>query len=76
MKATKTTEYKMLNMLVGDQAKVDSLKAMATSIRQLPAVVRVRVNWNDHALEILHQYPTTELMKVSIVHCLLLAGSN
>lgn len=59
----------MLTMVVWAGVGVASLQTVAAWIRQLPAVVRVRVDWDNRAFEILHQSPTPELMKESILQC-------
>lgn len=69
MKATQPVDCQMLTMAVWEGIDVCSLKTVATCIRQLPGVLRVRVDWDNRELEILHQSPTTELMKESILRC-------
>ena len=69
MKATQPLDCQMLTMAVWEGIDITSLKTVATSIRQLPLVLRVRVDWDNREIEILHQSPTTELMKESILRC-------
>ena len=69
MKAMETTECQMLTMVLWDEIHPDCLSTFAAGIRQLPEVLRVRVDWATHELEILHQAPSAKLMKESISRC-------
>jgi len=69
MKATKAAACSMLIVSLSERLDVDSLKQVASCIRLLPTVLRVRVDWDTRELEILHQYPTGELLQEAILHC-------
>jgi len=69
MKAMEITECRMLTLAMWDEIHPDCLHTFAAGIRQLPEVLRVRVDWDAHELEILHQSTSTKLMKESISRC-------
>ena len=69
MKAMEIVECRMLTLAMWDEIHPDCLHTFAAGIRQLPEVLRVRVDWDAHELEILHQSTSTKLMKESISRC-------
>ena len=69
------TPCRMLKLALGAGVEVDYLNAAAALIRELPAVLRVRVDLDTGGLEILHQYPADGLVQ-KIHLSLLLAGNE
>lgn len=75
MKTSKQTESRMLKLALAAQADVDYVNAAAALIRELPDVLRVRVDLSARQLEILYRSPALGMLQ-SIHQCLLLAGKE
>ena len=56
-------ENRMLTLVLGESAEVDYMNIAAAMIRDLPQVLRVRVDLDAHSLEILHQQPSRGLLQ-------------
>lgn len=69
------SESRMLKLALAATADVDYVNVAAALIRELPAVLRVRVDLSDRHLEILYQSTATGLLQ-RIHNCLLLAGEE
>ena len=69
MKIMETTECPLLTVARWNDVDVDYLNTVAALTRQLPAVLRVRVDWKNCELEILHQDSSRERIKKFISSC-------
>ena len=73
MNITESTECRMLTLGLGEWGAALDLNTAAALIRQLPLVLRVRVDLQAQRLEILHQHPAAGLIQ-KIHLALLMAG--
>ena len=70
-----STDNRPLELALGTGLDVDYINVAAAMIRELPGVLRVRVELDAGKLEILHQHPQPGLL--SAIHsALLTAGSE
>ena len=74
MMTNERSDYRMLRLAV-EGADVDYLNVAAALIRELPRVLRGRVDLDARQLEILHEHPVAGLIQ-KIHFALLTAGSE
>jgi hypothetical protein len=75
MRTSEQPESRILKLALAATVDVDYVNVAAALIRELPAVLRVRVDLTDRHLEILYRSTATGVLQ-SIHHCLLLAGEE
>jgi len=75
MKTSKQTESRMLKLALAPTADVDYVNVAAALIRELPDVLRVRVDLTARQLEILYQSTSAGMLQ-NIHGCLLCAGDE